>query len=243
MEARIAVMNRLQKKEYELLKTFISVCDKLGLKYFLLCGSVLGAVKYKGFIPWDDDIDVGLYREDYEVFCEKAPEYFSENIFLQNFKTDKNFPAIYAKLRDSSTTYIEKSVEEININHGIAIDIFPLDGYPRKKISQLKLECMKWFYVKILSIPCKREDLKKEKIINLLRKIGIGKNSSNTAKRYTAMISKYKPVNGGFICNHGNWQGKLDYFDYNVLGEGTISVFEDIEVIVPEQYDIYLKQK
>ena len=59
-------MNDLQKKELEILSCFVRVCEELGLTYYLVCGSALGAVKYKGFIPWDDDIDVGLFRSDYE---------------------------------------------------------------------------------------------------------------------------------------------------------------------------------
>ena len=61
-------MNQLQQKELEILKVFIDVCKQLDLKYYLVCGSALGAVKYQGFIPWDDDVDVGLFREDYEIF-------------------------------------------------------------------------------------------------------------------------------------------------------------------------------
>ena len=61
-------MNKLQEKEFQILKAVIEICDKLELKYYLVCGSALGAAKYHGFIPWDDDIDIGLFREDYERF-------------------------------------------------------------------------------------------------------------------------------------------------------------------------------
>ena len=112
---------------------FVQICDRLQMEYFMLCGSALGAIKYGGFIPWDDDIDVGLYREDYERFCKEAPMLLPKKFFLQNYASDPDFPAIYSKLRDSSTTSIEKSVAKLPINHGISIDIFPLDGYPKKK--------------------------------------------------------------------------------------------------------------
>ena len=60
-------MTPLQKTELDILKAFVDVCNKLEIRYFLVCGTALGAVKYGGFIPWDDDVDVGLYREDYEL--------------------------------------------------------------------------------------------------------------------------------------------------------------------------------
>ena len=78
-------MNELQKKELEILKIFIEICEKLDIRYYLVCGSALGAVKYNGFIPWDDDIDVGLFREDYEIFCEKASSMLPAGIFEIKF--------------------------------------------------------------------------------------------------------------------------------------------------------------
>ena len=66
-------MTELQEIEFGLLQQFLSVCEQLNLTYYLVCGSALGAVKYGGFIPWDDDIDVALPRKDYEIFCREAP--------------------------------------------------------------------------------------------------------------------------------------------------------------------------
>ena len=79
-------MNDLQKVEFELLKVFIETCEKLNLNYFLVCGSALGAVRHGGFIPWDDDMDVGMYREDYNKFMELAPALLPEGLFLQNYR-------------------------------------------------------------------------------------------------------------------------------------------------------------
>ena len=73
-------MTELQQTEFEILKEFVAVCEQLRLCYYLVCGSCLGAVKYNGFIPWDDDIDVAMPREDYRVFCQKAPSMLPESI-------------------------------------------------------------------------------------------------------------------------------------------------------------------
>ena len=117
-------MTPLQKKVFQILQIFTQICDQLQLKYFLVCGSALGAVKYGGFVPWDDDVDVALFRDDYERFCKEAPALLPKQFFLQNFQSDPAFPAIYSKLRNSETTCIEESVAALPINHGISIDIF-----------------------------------------------------------------------------------------------------------------------
>ena len=99
-------MNALQKRELELFQAFLQVCHQLKLPYFLVCGSALGAVKYQGFIPWDDDMDIAMLRPDYEVFLAQAPALLPGHIFLQNYKTDPAFPAIYSKLRLSGTLFL-----------------------------------------------------------------------------------------------------------------------------------------
>ena len=129
-------MTDLQKKSFELLQLVINVCEKRNIKYFLVCGSALGAVKYHGFIPWDDDIDIGMPRLDYNRFLEIAPNELPNWCFLQNFRTEKMFPQIYSKLRNSHTTFIEKGLAHVSINHGIYIDIFPIDGHPKSQLSQ-----------------------------------------------------------------------------------------------------------
>ena len=121
-------MNALQKRVLELFQAFLQVCQQLDLSYFLVCGSALGAVKYQGFIPWDDDMDLAMLRPDYEVFLAKAQPLLPRHIFLQNYKTDPAFPAIYSKLRLSGTVFLEESAQHLPIHHGIFLDLFPLDG-------------------------------------------------------------------------------------------------------------------
>ena len=77
-------MTDLQKRSFELLGIFVRICEKWDIPYYLVCGSALGAVKYGGFIPWDDDIDVGLLRKDYERSLLVAPQELPEWCFLQN---------------------------------------------------------------------------------------------------------------------------------------------------------------
>lgn len=128
----------LKRFELGILKSFISVCDTLGLKYYLLEGTLLGAVRHNGFIPWDDDIDVGMPREDYERFCREGQALLPEYYFIQTIHTEKDYRANFAKIRDSRTTFVETSVRHCKINHGIWIDIFPLDYCYDDEEKQLK---------------------------------------------------------------------------------------------------------
>ena len=83
----------------------IEICKKNNLQYFLLHGSCIGAVRHKGFIPWDDDIDVGMPREDYDRFTEIAKDQLPMHLFFQTFETDPEYPTAFGKIRNSNTTY------------------------------------------------------------------------------------------------------------------------------------------
>ena len=118
-------MNALQKRVLELFQAFLQVCQQLNLSYFLVCGSALGAVKYQGFIPWDDDMDLAMLRPDYEAFLAQAQALLPRHIFLQNYKTDPAFPAIYSKLRLSGTVFLEESANIFPYTTGSSWISFP----------------------------------------------------------------------------------------------------------------------
>lgn len=239
-------MLELQKSELNVLKAVIEICDRLGITYFLVCGSALGAAKYEGFIPWDDDVDIGMYRDDYEKFCECAPSLLPSYYFLQTYRTDPLFPAIFAKIRDVRTTFVEKSVSDLNINHGVYIDIFPLDGYPGDKGKVTLLERKKKIYRLQLACAYKfneRQSWKSKCLFRMERVLGFHKRTAKIVGKYEKLISKYSIENSDLICNHGNWQGKLEYAPKWHYGKGTWATFEGLKVRIPENYDAYLTQK
>ena len=234
-------MNELQKVELDLFRCFVETCEKLELPYFLVCGSALGAARHGGFIPWDDDMDVGMYREDYNKFMELAPAILPEGIFLQNYKTDPAFPATFAKLRNSNTTYIEKSMSKLKINHGIYLDIFPLDGYPSDRLEQKKLVFLRKLYARQLSCAFKLPSTWKGKLsVSVFRLFGYHKRTVKTAEKCEALISKYQVKESALVCNHGTWYGKRDFISAAFYGKGTEIEFEGVKARVPEKYDDYL---
>ena len=164
-------MNRLQEKTLELLRVFVNICNKWDIPYFLVCGSALGAVKYGGFIPWDDDIDVGLLREDYQRFLAVAPQELPSWCFLQNYKTEACFPHTFSKLRNSETTFIEEGVAALPINHGIYLDIFPIDGHPsgflEKKLFAVRKKWLDWIRFTLIDTPEKKVQIR-NKVLRFL---------------------------------------------------------------------------
>ena len=121
----------LQLCELEILNVFVRICEKCNLKYFLIGGTLLGAVRHKGFIPRDDDIDVIMPRRDYNRFAEIAPKMLGKKYFYQSPQTDLHYRMTYAKIRMNGTEIFEDRFKNPKFNSGVFIDIFPLDKCPR----------------------------------------------------------------------------------------------------------------
>ena len=120
-------LKTLQNIELEILDEFIRVCEKNQLTYFLIGGSCIGAVRHHGFIPWDDDIDVGMPREDYEKLVEIAADELNPEYFFQNYHSEKNCGLIFGKIRKNNTILSENYSYHIHMHQGVWIDIFPYD--------------------------------------------------------------------------------------------------------------------
>lgn len=129
-------LRKLQLTELELLVEFDRICRKNNIHYILGYGTLLGAVRHNGFIPWDDDVDVFLMRDEYNKFCEACKtDLNTEKFFLQNWETDKNFNSGYAKLRRNDTQYVRVGQERMKYHNGIYIDIMVFD----KVIDEVKM--------------------------------------------------------------------------------------------------------
>lgn len=121
-------MKKVRAVQLDLLDTFSHVCETNDLRYFLDGGTLLGAVRHRGFIPWDDDIDVIMPRKDYDKLCKIAEQVFQWPYFFQTSMTEEDLFRMHAQLRNSQTTGFIPQDKNKNINKGIFIDIFVLDG-------------------------------------------------------------------------------------------------------------------
>ena len=138
-------IKRLHRHLLDILSDVIRVCAELEIDYFIMGGTALGAVRHGGFIPWDDDLDIGMRREDYEKFLAEAQKHLREDLFLQTYRTEPGSPFYFAKVRKDNTKFVEKYCRKLAIHSGIYIDIFPYDALPDdEKERKNHYRRMKW---------------------------------------------------------------------------------------------------
>lgn len=148
-----AEMKKVWAVELDLVEKFQQVCDAHGLRYFACGGTLLGAIRHKGFIPWDDDIDLMMPREDYEKLGEIAAAEFTPPYFYQTTYTDKKYARGHAQLRNSNTTGILKNeFRRCSFNQGIFVDIFPYDRIPDDEKAFAAMKRKLFVYDKLLNV-------------------------------------------------------------------------------------------
>ena len=138
------MLKKLQQIQLEMLVEVDRICQKCGIKYNIIAGTLLGAVRHKGYIPWDDDADVALLRPEYEKFrkaCET--ELDKTRFYFQDHQNTKGYRWGYGKLRRKDTLFLRENQENMPYEQGVFIDIFPLDNVPDNYILRVfhNFEC------------------------------------------------------------------------------------------------------
>lgn len=142
-------LRALQLKELDILKHFRDFCDNHSLTYYVCGGCLIGSLRYGKFIPWDDDADVFMPRKDYELFIKKYLSESDDERFVLLNETDETFTRnCFATLVDTSATLIKNYQKDLNIPHGVAFDIFPIDPRPSGRIKK----CFQFFWCIIYSL-------------------------------------------------------------------------------------------
>lgn len=234
-------IEKLKIKQLEILKNFIKCCDEMQLNYFIGFGTLLGAIRHGGFIPWDDDIDVCMPREDYDIFVEKGMNFLPEKYFIQTIETDPLYALNFGKLRDSNTTLIERHVLDISINHGVFIDIFPLDGYIKGKNRMIDLRVKE---TPIFEEPDKNSFSNAISGFNKKFVYKLGETIPNKLKTDISKLAVPKDNPKYSDCEYVACL--VDSFSITpikkeIFGKGTKIKFENLEVNAPEKYDEYLR--
>lgn len=168
-------LREVQMCGLEILKKVVNICEAHHITYYLSSGTLLGAVRHRGFIPWDNDIDIEMPVEDYRKFLKIAPKELGEDYFLQTYFSDNGYNEMWAKVRKNGTTSLPLIWKEHRMHWGIGIDIFPLVGIYKNKILnrlQKKLFCLCRTYIsKEITIATQMERISDNRKLMLIYRI------------------------------------------------------------------------
>lgn len=140
-----STVRKLQQRLLDILIDIDRICRKHNIQYWIDFGTLLGAVRHGGFIPWDDDIDISMPSEDYKKFLEIAPKELSEPFFLQTKETDPSYRLLLNKVRDKNTFFVTRHEDfTLDYNKGIYIDIFEVVPYPNMT-RKLQKKILFWY--------------------------------------------------------------------------------------------------
>lgn len=230
-----------------ILRDIDKICRENNISYWIESGTMLGAKRHNGFIPWDDDIDIGMMRKDYERFLELAPSHLPDDLFLQNAQLDSGVENSWSKVRHKYSKLIEE--DDAEYHEGLFVDIFPYDfyecnltdkSYIRKKISEinyLMLFKSKLPYEKNIVENLKRGIAKGYKQILIRKDL-----NEFCVDRQKKAINGVKKENGRFV-GYGSEIGEFDfdrYMEKDIIFPVKEGEFEDIKVKIPNDSHRYL---
>ena len=243
-------MELLHKVDLDIVKEVVSICDKYKMKYYMLGGTMLGAIRHKGFIPWDDDIDLGIPRKDYEKFLMVAPKELSSHLKVVNYRTDPEYHYYITRILDTETKVEEERIGNDNRYTNASIDIFPIDGTPNNSILR-KIYFFRVLYHRALmslcykdSIDRKRSRGKAERILLwVMERLPIEKMTTPRKQKdaIDRLLRKQKIDGAKYIGNIMGAYRTREIVPSKFYGEGKMFPFEDIELRGMELADEYLK--
>jgi len=243
-------LEEIREIQIDILKHVVAVCRDNDLQYYLVYGTLLGAVRHSGFIPWDDDIDIALPRDDFDklesIYRSRPPKH----IQWVDYKDDSRIRHNIAKLCDRRTFLAEgwmAAVYEKPLPLGVCIDIFALDGVPRtsimKEVHYRRVQLLKMLMSMSTADTTKLRPLHKKLIIALVRWL-MGEPLVRRAVHglLENTIRQYEYDSSDEVCSYLGAYGKKGIFPKAWIGEGDILVFEGLALSVFHEYDKYLSQ-
>ncbi len=219
------------------------ICKSHGIQYFLIYGSVLGAVRHQGFIPWDDDIDIALRREEFIKFIKVCHKELSPSMFLQYWKTEPNAMVPFVRICLNNTTFTDETTKHLHVHQGIYIDVNPLDGIPESRILMLLQRKTLRFLRIIFELKCinvKSPQLRNRLLTRFVRPL-IPLQQIN--RLYNWIASRKSSYHSKILTNMFQViNPKVEILDQAWFQKATYLSFEGHELPMPHDYDAYLKR-
>lgn len=222
------------------------ICEKNNIQYFLEAGSCLGAVRHNGFIPWDDDLDMGMLRKEYDRFIKACETDLSDEFFLQTNDTDENFGYVFAKIRLKGTHFTEKIANESGSGDGIYIDIFPYDKVPDDEKMRQKTGYMVRYYSLLLRIRCKYKPwiynggMKEWIKYAPFRVLSLFYSRKDLVEKINSIMKKYNDTSMKRVTLCDNLSYNKTVYDAENIENLVPHEFEGQVFNIPEDYDRYL---
>ncbi len=246
-------VKKLWAVQIDCLEQLKQICERHNIRYFVSGGTLLGAIRHKGYIPWDDDLDVVMFKDDYDRFCEVAPYELSQPYFFQNYKTQEGASPGMTRIRNSNTTsctMYEYDMVDENYNCGVFIDVFPMYGVERSKGKRLwQMLRMGWGRMNIAAYELHRKafltgDVKRylNPLVWWWQLAKLFTSHQRIGEKYLAACSSAKEYDEvGLLSFSGfdkRWIWKKEWYEGSVQ-----KPFEYTEVSVPQEYDKILRQQ
>lgn len=237
-------LTEMQQKLLKMLKFFHEFCVSNCLSYYVVGGTALGSIRHQGFIPWDDDIDVGMPRNDYTKFIHLFGNDAIHGYIVESLNSkDKSFCYAYTKLYDTSTTLIENTKKRIK--RGIYIDIFPLDGVGDSVIEAKKIFAPIDKKKKLLSLRTIKTNSKRSLCKNFILSViqflpNFLIDEKRICKQIDELCQKQNFDSSALVGNLVGAWGWKEIMPKEIFGRPTLYKFETIEVYGPENFDEYL---
>lgn len=233
-------IDEMKKIQLEILADVADFCDKNGIRYFLSGGTMLGAVRHKGFIPWDDDIDIQMPRPDYNRFIH---EYQHPNFEVCCWDLDKNYICTYAKVSDKRTVLVENG--NFGREVGVNIDVFPVDGLPEgeehidRTVSKMKVL---WGLIVCATVKdiTKRSTLKKIEITIMRAVYKLFPLQSYFTGLAIKTAQKYPFDNSDKVATLVWGYGKREVISHSTATQYIKADFEQYKFNIPADYEDYL---
>ena len=237
-------LTEIQIATKEIVKFIDDLCNKLGLKYFALYGTVIGAIRHQGFIPWDDDFDIGMFRKDFEIFKEYMLTHDTGFFYLDNVEANKEYPFYISRVCDKRYQLV---FEGFNYTSGLFVDIYPYDGLGNS-------EDIIWWKKRSKRL----YNLRKGMLLSRWSTLFFGNSTFHRLFNIPYLLfcrmagnsfffkrldrySKFFDVDKSQYVDCPCWAGRIHFYEKKWFEETIRVKFENITICIPKEYDSFLR--